>query len=359
MITPVKKKLLILYNSLFHYRISIFNILAKEYDLTVVYSLKTTTEILESCNFKTIYYPIINICNFTLYKKNNYDFYNNFDIVIAYGDPKWISISSLLFYKKRKFKLFFWTIGVGASYKRKFGDAGLMYYILLDFFLKKADGLILYSNIAKQMCVSRGYKEHKLFVANNTVQVKKIDFNPSSKKHIIFIGSLYFEKGLNILLNAYMEAYKIDNSIPLLKIIGNGDEYEKILNWIKEKNLNNQIYLLGSIYDEEKKSDIMKEALVCISPLQAGLSVLECMGYGVPFVTLKDAITGGEAFNIKHQYSGLRLNSPNNFKDIILDLNLNKAKYIEYGAKAYEFYWGNRTPEHMVSGICSAINNHI
>ena len=44
-----KKKVLILYNKLFHYRIPIFNILADKYDLTVVYSYKANEKDLAQC----------------------------------------------------------------------------------------------------------------------------------------------------------------------------------------------------------------------------------------------------------------------------------------------------------------------
>ena len=51
-----KKKVLVLYNKLFHYRIPIFNLLAEKYDLTVVYSIDSKFNP-DEVRFKTIQIP--------------------------------------------------------------------------------------------------------------------------------------------------------------------------------------------------------------------------------------------------------------------------------------------------------------
>jgi glycosyltransferase involved in cell wall biosynthesis len=102
---------------------------------------------------------------------------------------------------------------------------------------------------------------------------------------------------------------------------------------------------------------MFQKTLACISPLQGGLSVLESMGYGVPYITDANAITGGEAFNIVDGKTGLRVNnmSIDKLKDIILDISSNKQKYIEMGNNAYKHYWSCRKPEDMAQGVIDAI----
>ena len=350
-----KKKLLILYNKLFHYRIPIFNILAQKYDLTVVYSFKSNEEDIFQCNFKTKFIPIIQVWKFVFHKANILKLCSDYDVVIAYGQSTWLNYSLLSLKKDRKFKLLFWSIGAPASYNRTYGDAGNLYYAFNDFFHHKADGLIFYSDTPIEMHQKRGYPKQKMFVANNTVKVLKQNFNPEIKNAILFIGTLYLEKGLNILLDSYLAAYKENIDIPELNIVGGGEKYNDILEWIQHYNLKEKIHLLGPIYDEKTKAEIFSKSIASISPLQAGLSVLESMGYGVPYITMKNSITGGESFNIKNHVNGLILNDTCEFKKIILDISKDKMKYIQFGLNAYNHYWENRNPEDMANSISYAI----
>jgi len=93
-----------------------------------------------------------------------------------------------------------------------------------------------------------------------------------------------------------------------------------------------------------------------ISPDQAGLTVLQSFGYGVPFVTHKDAITGGERLNIVNGENGILFDSFDEITDIIKDCSQNPEKYIEMGKNAKKYYNENRTINHMVSGFIDAID---
>ena len=55
-----KKKVLILGTKLMHYRIPILNIVAEEYDLTLIYSLprKASENEIEQCKFNTRFIPV-------------------------------------------------------------------------------------------------------------------------------------------------------------------------------------------------------------------------------------------------------------------------------------------------------------
>lgn len=351
-----RKKILILYNKLFHYRIPIFNILAKKYDITVVYSYETSSEILSQCEFQTQYIPIFRLWKFVIHKRNIYSYCHNFDVVIAYGEKTWLSYAFLSLCK-RSFKLLFWTIGAPASYDRHYGEACKLHYYLTDFFDKRADGLIFYSDVPIQMYKNRGVEKQNFFVANNTVKVRKTKVNPLIKNQILFIGSLYLEKGLPVLLDAYKKVYEQNQSIPNLVVVGGGDQLETIKEWVVRSELSSKVELLGPIYEEGKKAELFSKSIACISPLQAGLSVLESMGYGVPFITMEDAITGGEIFNIKHNVNGLLLAGKEEFEKVLLEMIENKEKFIEYGINAYRHYWDYRKPEDMTKGLCEAIEN--
>jgi len=348
-----KIKVLILINNLFHYRVPIFNILAEKCDLTICYSIGQYE--IDKEKFKVLKLPIIKWGKFAIHKNNIFKFCQKYDAIIALGDIAWLNISFLPFWKKRKYKIIFWTIGVSASYKKKYDN--IKYWdCVRDYFYKKADALVFYSDYPINKYIKRGFIKERLFVAPNTVDVCfDVNWKEIKKDSLLFIGTLYREKGIMALLENYKSAYKENSNVLPINIIGGGDEYEAVNNWIIDSELSDKIILLGAIYNNKKKSIYFKRAYACISPYQAGLSVLESMGYGVPFITMQNAITGGERFNIKNNINGILIKKEAEIKDIIVDISQNPEKYIQMGIRAREYYNDSHKPEDMAKGLYSAI----
>ena len=349
-----KPRVLILYNYLFHYRIPIWNILAEKYELKVIYSYPAKEAEIKKCNFETEYIPVKSISKLLYHEKKISKIAEKYDVVLSDGQVTFIDYSWLAL-RKRNYKLIYWCIGAPASYGRHYGEAGKGYFLVNDFFHRKADAMVFYSDVPIESHVSRGYKRNSLFVANNTVQVERIDVDWENKKNLLFIGTLYLEKGRQLLLDAYKKATTEKENILPLTIVGGGKQYDEVCKWVNDNNLNEKIVLTGPVYDQSEKAKIFAKSIACISPLQAGLSVLESMGYGVPFITSSDAITGGEAFNISDRETGLRLDDISVLSRVICDISENPEIYIEMGKKAYSHYWSCRRPEDMARGLEDAI----
>lgn len=345
-------KVLILYNYLFKYRIPIFRLLAEKCDLTVAYCLGPDTK--EDLNFKVRRFePVYKKGRFVIPKENVYSYCKEFDVVIAYADIAWLKYSTLPWHRSRNFKVVFWAIGVSASYDKGF-DCKKSWDKVRDFFYKKADAIIYYSEYPIRKNLKRGYDKEKMFVAPNTVSVLNSD-EKIEKDSILFIGTLYRQKGLDCLLEAYKAAYIQKSDIPTLNIVGGGNEAESIKEWIASNNLQDKIIMCGPIYDESIKCRYFRRAYACISPSQAGLSVLESMGYGVPFITSENAITGGEIFNIEDGKNGILMKPGTELSSIIMDVSKNPDKYVQMGVSAREHYNKYRKPSDMVNGLHSAI----
>ena len=140
-----------------------------------------------------------------------------------------------------------------------------------------------------------------------------------------------------------------------LHIIGNGDEFNSVKNWITTNKLNHKIVLHGSIFEEQKLSTLFSSGLACISPGQAGLSVLKSFGYSVPFITHSDAITGGERLNIVDKKNGILFKNYEDLSEIILSIFESPEKFKVMGENAKAFYDTHRTPKIMAQGFIDAV----
>lgn len=345
-------KVIILYNKIFHYRVPVWNLLAEKCDLTVTFS-EGNGKIPEGidCNFKIIPLPAWSFKDrLVIQKKNIRKLVRNYDVVIAYGDIAWLKFSTLPWFNRTK--VIYHTLGVSASYTKGY-DSNHHWDIIRKFFYSKADALAFYTSHPIEKYAAMGIPREKMFEAPNTVKVEVID-NVKEKNTILFIGTLYREKGLQNLLDAYARLKK-KHDMPVLNIVGGGPDYDIIKEWVCDQNLQDNIILHGAIYDPKQKAHFFAQSLACISPLQAGLSVLESMGYGVPFITTRNAITGGEIFNIHDKVDGVLMDSIDQIDEVLEDIYINPDKYCEMGNRAKLYYQNNRTPQNMADGLWKAI----
>lgn len=346
-----KNKVLLLDNDLIHYRIPIYNILGEYFDFTHACCYPKQND--EPMNFRRITLNPYRKLGFELQKNNVFKLCQDYDAVICYGDIHYLQYAMLPMHRNRKFKIAFWGIGVSASYDKHF-DANTKWDNVRDFFYKKADAQVFYTEYPIEKYVKRGYKRESLFVAPNTVEVETFD-EKAERTNLLFIGTLYAEKGIMHLLESYRKVYNEIPTLPHFDIIGKGPDSEKVKCWIEENSLQGKITMHGAIYDKKEKARFFEKSIACISPMQAGLSVLESQGYATAFVTTKDAITGGEIFNIKDGESGVLLGSIEQMTDTIRDISLNPQKYIAMGQVGRKHYLDCRKPSDMAQGFIDAV----
>lgn len=131
--------------------------------------------------------------------------------------------------------------------------------------------------------------------------------------------------------------------------------FEQLGEQIFRYGLESKINLKGPIYDSNTLNSLLAESILSFSPKQAGLSVLQSMSVGVPFVTTKNAITGGEILNISDTVNGIILDSEKDMNNVLVDAMENFEKYNEMSLRAYEYYISFRTPKVMAKGIIDCI----
>ena len=101
-----------------------------------------------------------------------------------------------------------------------------------------------------------------------------------------------------------------------------------------------------------------KESIFSISYGQAGLSVLQALGFGVPFITKKNAISGGEKYNIKNGYNGFLIeDSLVVLSNIILKLCIDIKYAKQLGEKAFYYINNSCIISNMAKGIQKPIES--
>jgi glycosyltransferase involved in cell wall biosynthesis len=347
-------KLLIVYNKIWPYRERIFDIINEHFELTVAY---TDLQFLnKDFSFKTIHTPGKWRGPFYFHDKSLRSICEQYDAVLALYEVRCVSIMALSLILRRKYSLTYWGIGVSASYKNRF-DENKRWDCLRFFFGRKSDSIVFYSDYPVKKYVKAGFDRNKLFVANNTTNVSD-NLNPNVKKEsFLFVGTLYKQKGLEVLLSAYCALEGISRTdLPVLNIVGEGPERQFIEQWISENGMNDKVFLHGAIYDTEILRTFYEGAMVCISPNQAGLSVLTSMGYATAFVTEKNAITGGEIFNIENMINGIIYEGGAGELTATLQWIINnKEKVVEMGKMAKQHYDQSRTPQLMANSLMDAV----
>jgi len=340
-------RIIIIQNKILHYRKAFYNLLSEKYDITVLHS--GSPSISENDKYKEI---IVSFINFKSLRFQKYVLKNTlskeYKVIIAMADLHWINNILSLFIHHKESKFIFW----GSWFTEKY---------LIDrikvFLAKKADANIFYTQNAKNSFAAKGIKSQKLFTANNTFDVgdRIKSFEYPIKNKILFVGSFDKRKQIVVLIKSFKNILNsIDENINLV-LIGDGDEKIEIEKLINNLNLKNRIILTGKINEPDRLREFYKEAIVSVSYGQAGLSVLQSLGFGVPFVTHADAISGGEKYNIIHNKNGFFCKSQLELEDYLVQLCTNIDKARSMGENAYKYYSNNCTIEIMAQGFIDAI----
>lgn len=346
------KKLLIFQNELSGYNVPVYNLIAKHYDLTLAFYLNDKSN--TNCEFKKIRLSSRKIGPLR-FVKGTRNLASRYDVVCFVPNMRNPSYCMLPFLP-HNYKLVNWSIGFRASYttpyitERKHVPADRIFQSILSH----CDATIFYMEKAKEFWKNTSLDLSRVFIAPNTTDVKSIKIKPEIKKDILFVGTLYKGKGLDLLLDAYRHVVEELHPQNKLHIVGDGSERNVLEDYVSQHHLEESVIFHGAIYDEQVLAERFSHALLCISPTQGGLSVPKSMGYGVPFVTRKDAITGGEIYHITPGVNGIMYEKDEDLMSILEDACVNAQKYVEMGVKAKDYYDNHATINHMAQGAMDA-----
>lgn len=293
-----KNKLAGIFNFAPHYRLPIFQKLAKELDMDLYFGTRLLTDIkplkyqhltgfkalLPTKYFRRFYY---NSGVFTLLHKRKYD------KLIFTGEVKNLSAWLALFMKifNPKLKVMLWMHGWYGNEK------GLDKWVKL-FMYRWADHLFLYGNYAKKRLQDEGISNSKMSVVYNSLDTEKqIELRATLQKDIIYeqhfkndyptiiyIGRIQKVKRIDWLIKLLAQLEKNDVYANLI-LIGEGDLRKQLEEEAISSNVAKRVWFYGASYDETELAKLIFNATLCVSPGNVGLTAMHSLVYGCPVIT--------------------------------------------------------------------------
>jgi len=204
-------------------------------------------------------------------------------------------------------------------YKRQLG------HLILNLCYLFCDRIVLlYDNAKKEVF----WNKKKIRIINNGVEsFNLIEHKNRSSINVLCISRLDSNKGINWLINVFLETFGDDKDIQLA-IAGAGPLYESLNNFIYNRGVSN-IRLLGFVEDIQS---ILNEADIFVLPSKFEsfpLSLLEAMSFGLPIISTD---TGGIKDIVSNNKNGYLINYLNDkeLRDALFslynDMDLRKSQ---------------------------------
>jgi len=277
------RRVLLISNKVFHYRVSNYNYFARRFrDLGWEFCVRASE--LEKSNpyppqfdFKQLPFK------FADYKREIEELKP--DVVLLFLHLKDLIIWPLVHWLKLKgIPVVYWNKGVNLEVKHPWLRNQPFYYIH-----SLCDAIVLYSS--KEIKDIRPRNRHKVFVANNTINLEAFPAVPQTKeelkrefgipyrKVVLFVGRMRGVKKVDHLITAFNE---IDDPDCGCVIVGDPMGFD-LPSMVKRKN----VMHLGEVHDPEgvKISKIFKLSDLFVIPGDVGLGMNQAFFWGLPVVT--------------------------------------------------------------------------
>jgi glycosyltransferase involved in cell wall biosynthesis len=261
-----------------------------------------------------------------------------FNVVVAMQNLRFPQFWLLPLVPKRRWAIVYWGIGVSSQggLARRRGLAT----ILRDLLASLSDGVAFYSRYPLRFYSARTLSR-AVVVGNSVESPLCFDSSSKPKNRFLFIGALEGRKGLPILIRAFEQFLRGEASpkrIELLRIVGDGPLREEIVTLVGKLGMAKRVVFEGSVLDAERKRAFFSDAVACFSPCQAGLSVVESFSFGVPFVTARTPVSGGEFLSIEDGVTGFFCQSGEDLSSVMRYFDEEAVGGAKMGAACFELY---------------------
>lgn len=215
-----------------------------------------------------------------------------YDTFLLTGEFNWAYFPFLLLCRMTGKKVYAWGHGL-----RKPGS----YPKLRRFFFDSLAGFFIYGEKGKERMVSLGYPAGKIHVIYNSLCTR--DEVPALRKDLksdiyinhfgnadpvlFFSGRLTAVKRIDMLITA-VHKLNTEGCHCNVVLVGDGAERQKLETMVSRAGIGDRIWFFGKCYEENRLSEMIYNADLCVSPGNAGLVAVHALMYGTPIVTHSD-----------------------------------------------------------------------
>lgn len=344
----MRKRILICYTTLLHYRVPIFSRLGREYSLTVAHSGNRSAD---SSDYEEVVLPAHAVGRFQ-FQTGLWQLVQNgaFDSIIFFADLAYLSIMRGLLFCPTKVRRLTWGLWLTKSAPANFVRKSLAHL---------SDGNIHYSAGHAVDFAKMGVSRNKLWVARNTVSATPPAGEDDAKRNtLLFIGTINERKRCDLAIEAFANVlYRIPSHVSMV-FVGDGPSKASMQRLAEQLSCSGRVEFLPGTTDPAQIAKHYSQAIASFSIGQAGLSVLQSLGHGVGFITSKGAVSGGETENLCDNYNSL-ICSPNlQSLEQAFQRVCNESEFSRtLRRNAYFYYQRCANVDVMVDGFIGAIEN--
>lgn len=218
---------------------------------------------------------------------------------------------------------------------------------LLNTWKRKVDRFITLSDFSRRKMIQSGFNPGRVVVKPNFVEPVADFVPPEQRKGIVYVGRLSEEKGVDVLLKAWLS---LQPSHETLTVVGDGPLLAKV--WSRARD-NPTIRVLGrqplsSVHCLLASAKILVQPSCCYETF--GRAIAEALAYGTPVITTD---IGAIASFIKASKAGLtfELGNTARFVDALRFLITDKAEWLRFHNNGLQYYQKHLTASSNISQL--------
>ncbi len=233
-------------------------------------------------------------------------------------------------------------------------------------FYNMSTAFLLYGDYSRNLMIKKGFNGKKIFciynsldydtqliIRNGLVETKIYEnYFGNTYPVLIYVGRLQKIKKIEQILES-MHKLKNEGVFCNLIIVGENADDINFSQQIAGFGLEQNIWLYGPCYKEEKIGELIYNADVCVSPGNVGLTAMHCFVYGTPVITHNNFENQMPEFEVIQPGINGDFFIEDNLEDLTEKvktwINLDKLKREEVRLSAYKIIDEKYNPHYQIN----------